>query len=672
MKKPWLLLVILGLFGITLIILVLFALPPQLGAKLGMQRISQENDDLTSPPLSIPLFLSRFRSPQVELEGNPRLDNVLNKILTEYETSGLDEALAFAPQAIHDTDLIPVVIRTSAGDSTMTSAQSLSEMGIEPQFVAGNHIWAQLSVPLLSNISNLDGVIHVQVDNLPGLGQSRSSSTQSLSNHAAPFHDANAWHAAGFEGQSIRVAIIDLGFANYSQEVQNGNVKEPAAVMCFRSEQNYSSSLEECERGGVSHGTEVAESLYEIAPEVTVYLVRVSQPWQLLIAVDWLAGQNVDIVSQSLQWDWDGPGDGISLELESLLLSVDRAVRNGITWISEAGNSNDKTWYGPFNPLKRGFSWSKTNQDYWHVFHASLPFNLGSSTCNYVKLQRGESLQVELRWEETEWFFPERKLKIIVYDPKGEQKGQMSQFGIIPFEQLNMVAAEDGYYCIRVLFSRRNLGRSVTAPSWIQLEIKSPQKLQYFSSASIVVNPAESRNRGLRKASYTPDQPIQSLESFTSWELIPIVRVKANLAGAFTTVFNGDFPSNSQSAPHVAGLAALVKQKYPHFTPMQIVAYLKSNAVPRFGPASGSAVSINILGYGLVQIPAPFPEISMPLFGVSKVDFVEFPECASSGAENNQCLLPVAMQINADLQTNEIADFLINFRRKLSIVPKIR
>ncbi|MFO7971377.1 MAG: DUF4214 domain-containing protein, partial [Desulfobacterales bacterium] len=54
----------------------------------------------------------------------------------------------------------------------------------------------------------------------------------------------------------------------------------------------------------------------------------------------------------------------------------------------------------------------------------------------------------------------------------------------------------------------------------------------------------------------------------------------------------------SAAAPHVAGASALVKQKYPLYSPKQIRSYLASNALDL-----GAQGKDNVYGSGLVQLP---------------------------------------------------------------------
>ena len=65
------------------------------------------------------------------------------------------------------------------------------------------------------------------------------------------------------------------------------------------------------------------------------------------------------------------------------------------------------------------------------------------------------------------------------------------------------------------------------------------------------------------------------------------------------------FGGTSAAAPHVAGLAALVKQRFPDMGPVEIANYLRDNAEPR-SPA-------HVWGHGLAQLPPPnMPAVDVP------------------------------------------------------------
>ena len=60
----------------------------------------------------------------------------------------------------------------------------------------------------------------------------------------------------------------------------------------------------------------------------------------------------------------------------------------------------------------------------------------------------------------------------------------------------------------------------------------------------------------------------------------------------------GHWSGTSQASPHIAGLAALVKQRFPDYSPAQIADYLKEHAEERGVPGSD-----NTWGYGFARLP---------------------------------------------------------------------
>ena len=68
------------------------------------------------------------------------------------------------------------------------------------------------------------------------------------------------------------------------------------------------------------------------------------------------------------------------------------------------------------------------------------------------------------------------------------------------------------------------------------------------------------------------------------------------------------------AAAHVAGLAALVKQRYPNYTPQQVADYLRDNADPR--PVTGDPLRRtdpnNTWGHGLALLPDDVEGVTPP------------------------------------------------------------
>ena len=146
-------------------------------------------------------------------------------------------------------------------------------------------------------------------------------------------------------------------------------------------------------------------------------------------------------------------------------------------------------------------------------------------------------------------------------------------------------------------------------PDWIQLTYWGSGSFEHATGRGSIGNPAESANAGLLAVGAAPFYDINTIEPFSSQGPTPDGRTKPEIVGidcaASVTYeqfnFRGNtcwFPGTSQASPHVAGMAALVRQRFPDFTAEETAAYLKDKAEPR------GAVPNNTWGYGLSKLPA--------------------------------------------------------------------
>ena len=97
--------------------------------------------------------------------------------------------------------------------------------------------------------------------------------------------------------------------------------------------------------GTTEHGTACAEIVYDIAPNATLYLVKVGTAIDLEEAVNWLKAQGVHIISTSLGWYNVTPGDGTGF-FANLVQSARAA---GIFWTTAAGNDRESHWGGAYS-----------------------------------------------------------------------------------------------------------------------------------------------------------------------------------------------------------------------------------------------------------------------------------------------------------------------------------
>ena len=99
-----------------------------------------------------------------------------------------------------------------------------------------------------------------------------------------------------------------------------------------------------------------------------------------------------------------------------------------------------------------------------------------------------------------------------------------------------------------------------------------------------------------------PWDKVNTIEEFSSRGPTPDDRVKPDVVGADcgqTAARSRPFCGTSQAAPHVAGMAALVRQRFPEYTPAQVVAYFKENAQQRISSPDPN----NTWGHGFMALP---------------------------------------------------------------------
>ncbi len=107
---------------------------------------------------------------------------------------------------------------------------------------------------------------------------------------------AAAWHAKGFTGKGVKVAIIDGGFAGLAQRQADGDLPADAVT------QDYCGGEFSA---GEDHGTAVAEIVHEMAPEAQLYLVCVATDVDFAAAVAYAKSQGVQVINHSA--GWEGP-----------------------------------------------------------------------------------------------------------------------------------------------------------------------------------------------------------------------------------------------------------------------------------------------------------------------------------------------------------------------------
>ena len=555
-----------------------------------------------------------FPPPEPKTPTLGNLDSMLSRLVERVE-QGVSTANAVAAAPISRGESVAVTFYTQ-GDAAAL-AEFLSANGGDPRNVGEGYVEAYVPVRLLVRASEQAGVTRVQAIVPPQSAgamrlapDSGGMETQnaprgrgSVVSQGVALHGADAWHDAGYTGAGVKVGIIQHGFTGFSA-LMGSELPASVTVRCYTGIGIFSSNLADCETNS-SYGTVVAETLLDIAPDVGLYI---SNPrgsrGDLRTAVDWMVDQGVDVINYSAHWSWDGPGDGTSPYANSPLKTVDAAINGGAMWTSSAGNAARRTWYGQF---------TDTDGDTWLNF-------LGDDELNTIEITSGENIRIQLRWDDS-WIAADTDMDLYLFnanDPNNLVRvdrsiySQTGSSGNTPFEWINYTPTTGGSYGIAVRHWRG------ATPRWVQLQSWSRAYIEHYTESGSITNPAESANPGLLAVGAAHYWDTNTIARYSSRGPAPDGGTKPDITGAdcaqvasrnpFRYPLSGQrcwSDSTGQASPHVAGLAALVKQRFPNYTPQQITTYLKTHAQPR------GIKPNNTWGHGFAKLPAP-PSVATP------------------------------------------------------------
>jgi subtilisin family serine protease len=472
--------------------------------------------------------------------------------------------------------LVPVTIRCA---DTARVAAELSALSRTPANVLGDVIEAYLTREDILSLTGHDAIVSIELV---------EESTQKLVSEGRTVHNAATWIGAGYSGGGVKVGIID-SFVGITGLM---GTELPSTIVgrCYQDIGLFTFNVADCERRS-NHGTAVAESLVDIAPNVSLYVANPISRVDFITTISWMVAQGVRVINYSMARPWDGPGDGTSPFSDSPLVGVNAAVAGGAVFVTAAGNEAQSTWFGP---------WKDTDADGFHEFSGLTELN----GYRYL-LPAGAVIYLQMRWSDS-WTHAAIDLDLYLRNAAGNVvarsvDSQDGQPGQVPTERIGYIVPVTGFYDFYV---KRFSG---PAPTWIQIQDVVGEAILYFTGSGSIGNPAETANAGALAVGAAAWSSPSTIAYFSSLGPTPDGRMKPDIVGTDSgnTVTFGPFRGTSQASPHVAGLAALVAGAFPAYTPQEISAYLKGSAVPRGAPN-------NTWGYGLARLPESIPEGGTP------------------------------------------------------------
>jgi len=221
--------------------------------------------------------------PFPEAEVNPLLSTNL-QILTR-QASGIHPQ-GDTPGGIDPNEEITVILEPSSGDAARIRDSAIRMAGGVVEARSKSLIRVRVPIDRLERLADdVADIVYIREPFRPV--------PLAVVSQGVALTGASDFHDAGIEGQNSKVAIIDLGFDGLSEAQAAGELQNVVYT------HDYTGNGLQTEH---VHGTGVAETVEDMAPQAQLYLMKISDSVDLQNALDDCIDNGVQIINHSVGW----------------------------------------------------------------------------------------------------------------------------------------------------------------------------------------------------------------------------------------------------------------------------------------------------------------------------------------------------------------------------------
>ncbi len=516
------------------------------------------------------------------LEHDPKIDSVLEQI---FKLSEQGQAQAASQAAVQFRvpvlgNMATVIFQVPESVSRDPAAQDVLKRQIalmRGQVLATSKFAWKVQVPM--NLGLLRAAL-AQVGSIVQFVRPPLIPQTLVVSEGVALTGASNYHAQGFRGQGVKIAVIDLGFAGLTAAQSRGEL--PGGIQTF----DYTGTGIE---SGTNHGTAVAEIIYDMAPQAQLLLMKVGDEVDLENAKEEAIRQGAKIINHSVGWFNTNFYDGTGV-INNIVAD---ARSRGVLWVNAAGNYARRHWQGTFRD---------TNNNKWHEFSAGNE-SLG------ISVNAGDQIGVFLTWND--WPSSANDYDLYLFNSNGTQvaASQRIQSGTEPpIESFFYQSFVPGTYYIRIKADGNPAPRTFSLFS-LNHDLETPVP------AGSIIAPGDSPNALTVGAVNRHNWMTGPIAPYSSQGPTNAGLSKPDLVGPdrVSTSTYSEFPGTSAAAPHVAGAAALLLSENPNLTAGQLEARLKGDAIPMGSPLQFGSGRLNLTQSG----PPPTGQPDLTLSGLT-------------------------------------------------------